>query len=149
MEGKEGGQGRAQTPRTAAAPATAQQRPQEAKEATAKPAIAYEDFAKLDLRVAKILDAEKVEGSDRLLKLRVRAGTQERQLVAGIAEYYAPDELLGRKIIIVANLGPRKIRGEESQGMLLAAVQEEGGKLAGLCLATVDDAEFPDGCALS
>jgi len=114
-----------------------------------KPKITYDDFAKLDLRVAKILDAEPVAGSDKLLKLKIRVGTEERQLVAGIAQHYAPDEILGKKIIIIANLEPRKIRGVESQGMLLAAGKEENGKLVGLCLATVDDAEFPDGSALS
>ncbi len=115
----------------------------------AKPRISYDDFAKLDLRVAKILDAEPVEGSDRLLKLKIRVGSEERQLVAGIAQHYAPDELLGKKIIVIANLEPRKIRGVESQGMLLAASEEKDGKLVKLCLATVDDSEFPDGSALS
>lgn len=128
------------------------QKPADAPKEAAKPGkprIAYDDFAKLDLRVAKILDAEPVEGSDKLLKLKIRVGDEERQLVAGIAQHYAPDEILGKKIIIIANLEPRKIRGVESQGMLLAAAKEEDGKLVGLCLATVDDAEFPDGSALS
>jgi len=124
-------------------------KPAEAPKPAAKPKITYDDFAKLDLRVAKILDAEAVEGSDKLLKLKIRVGTEERQLVAGIAKHYAPDEVLGKKIIIIANLEPRKIRGVESNGMLLAAAKEEDGKLTGLCLATVDDAEFPDGSALS
>jgi methionyl-tRNA synthetase len=119
------------------------------EKAKAKPTITYDDFAKLDLRVAKILDAEPVEGSDKLLKLRIRVGTEERTLVAGIAQNYAPDEILGKKIIIVANLEPRKIRGIESQGMLLAAAKEKDGKLVGPCLATVDDLEFPDGAPLS
>jgi len=144
----------AATQTTAAAPAATQttvvpaQPPETAKPA-GKPRITYDDFAKLDLRVAKILDAVPVEGSDKLLKLKIRVGTEERQLVAGIAQHYAPDKILGKKIIIIANLEPRKIRGVESNGMLLAAAKEDDGKLVGLCLATVDDAEFPDGSALS
>jgi len=79
-----------------------------------------EDFLKLDLRLAKILSAERIEGSDRLLKLRVSLGDEERTLVAGIARHYTPEELVGRKILVVANLKPRKIFGVESQGMILA-----------------------------
>lgn len=80
------------------------------------------DFAKVDLRVAEILTAEKVEGTDRLLKLQVNLGdTGIRQIVAGIAQHYAPEELIGKKIVVVANLKPAKLRGVESQGMLLAA----------------------------
>ena len=138
----------AQEPK-AGQPAAFPRQPQKAEESKAKPAITYDDFAKLDLRVAKILDAEPVEGSDRLLKLKIRVGTEERQLVAGIAQHYAPDEVLGKKIIIVANLEPRKIRGLESDGMLLAAVQEEGGKPVKLCLTTIDDSDFPDGPSVS
>ena len=158
MEGQEGQEKPketvATTQTTAAAPAATQttvvpaQLPETAKPA-GKPRITYDDFAKLDLRVAKILDAEPVAGSDKLLKLKIRVGTEERQLVAGIAQHYAPDAIIGKKIIIIANLEPRKIRGFESNGMLLAAAKEEDGKLVGLCLATVDDAEFPDGSALS
>jgi len=79
-----------------------------------------EDFLKLDLRLAKVLSAERIEGSDRLLKLRVSLGDEERILVAGIAQHYAPEELAGKKILVVANLKPRKIFGVESQGMILA-----------------------------
>ncbi len=79
-----------------------------------------EDFLKLDLRLAKVLSAERIEGSDRLLKLRVSLGDEERTLVAGIAQHYSPEELDGKKILVVANLKPRKIFGVESQGMILA-----------------------------
>ncbi len=82
--------------------------------------IGIEDFLKVDLRLAKILSAERVEGSDKLIKLRVSLGTEERTIVAGIAKFYSPDELIGKKILIVANLKPRKIFGIESQGMILA-----------------------------
>lgn len=83
--------------------------------------IAYDDFAKIQLRTAKILAAEKVAGADKLLQLRVQVGEEERQLVAGIALHYQPEQLIGKTIIIVANLKPAKIRGVESRGMLLAA----------------------------
>ena len=83
--------------------------------------ITIDDFDKVDLRVAKVLEAEKVEKSDKLLKLKVSLGTEERQIVAGIQKYYEPDELIGKKLVIVANLKPVKLRGIESQGMVIAA----------------------------
>ncbi|HEX6803498.1 MAG TPA: methionine--tRNA ligase [Terriglobales bacterium] len=89
--------------------------------------ISIDDFAKVELRVAQIKIAEKVRGADKLLRLEVDLGTEVRQIVAGIAEAYAPETLIGRKIVIVANLAPRKLRGLESNGMLLAA-SLEGGK---------------------
>ncbi len=79
------------------------------------------DFAKVDLRVAEIKEASRVEGADKLLKLIVNLGSEERQIVAGIAQHYTPEELIGKKIVVVANLKPAKLRGIESQGMLLAA----------------------------
>ena len=87
--------------------------------------IEIADFAKVDLRVAKVLEAERVEGADKLLKLQVDLGTEQRQIVAGIAKQYAPEELVGKKIIVVANLKPAKLRGIESNGMLLAASDTE------------------------
>ena len=83
--------------------------------------IDIQDFAKVDLRVAQVIEAQKVEGADRLLRLQVDLGTERRQIVAGIALHYQPEELIGKKIVIVANLKPAKIRGVESHGMLLAA----------------------------
>ena len=83
--------------------------------------ITIDQFFEIDLRVARILSAERVAGTDRLLKLQVDLGSEERQLVAGVAEAYEPTELVGRRIIVVANLEPARIRGVESQGMLLAA----------------------------
>jgi methionyl-tRNA synthetase len=88
--------------------------------------ISFKDFQKLKLRVATITEAERVEGADRLLKLQVSLGTEKRQLVAGVAEHYDPDALIGRKIIVLTNLEPATIRGVESQGMLLAASSSEG-----------------------
>jgi methionyl-tRNA synthetase len=100
-----------------AAPEAAPQGPQH---------ITIDDFAKVELRVAQILVAERVPKADKLLRLEVDLGTEKRQILAGIAEYYEPEKLIGRKIVIVANLAPRKMRGLESNGMLLAASLEGG-----------------------
>jgi methionyl-tRNA synthetase len=89
--------------------------------------ISIDDFAKVELRVAQVKTAEKVKGADKLLRLEVDLGTEVRQLVAGIAEAYTPESLIGRKVVIVANLAPRKLRGLESNGMIVAA-SPEGGK---------------------
>jgi methionyl-tRNA synthetase len=89
--------------------------------------ITIDDFAKIELRVGQVKVAEKVKGADKLLRLEVDLGTEVRQVVAGIAEAYAPETLIGRKVVIVANLAPRKLRGLESNGMIVAA-SAEGGK---------------------
>jgi len=89
--------------------------------------ISIDDFAKIELRVGQVKVAEKVKGADKLLRLEVDLGTEVRQVVAGIAESYAPELLIGRKVVIVANLAPRKLRGLESNGMIVAA-SPEGGK---------------------
>ena len=78
------------------------------------------------MRVARIEEAERVEGADRLLRLQISLGDEKRQLVAGIAEHYETDALIGRQIVVVANLEPATIRGVESQGMLLAASGDQG-----------------------
>lgn len=87
--------------------------------------ISFEDFQKLDIRIGTILEAEKVEGADKLLKLKVDLGDEQRTLVAGIAEDYKPEEIIGKQIPILTNLEPRTIRGIESQGMILAAVIDD------------------------
>lgn len=83
--------------------------------------ITFTDFKKLDIRVGKIISAEKVEDADKLIKLEVDLGTEKRQIIAGIADSYSPDELVDKQIPILMNLEPKKIRGLESQGMILAA----------------------------
>jgi len=83
--------------------------------------ISIDDFAKVELRVAQVLVAERIPKADKLLRLEVDLGYEKRQILAGIAQYYEPEKLIGRKIVIVANLAPRKMRGLESNGMLLAA----------------------------
>ncbi|HRS22410.1 MAG TPA: methionine--tRNA ligase subunit beta, partial [Clostridia bacterium] len=83
--------------------------------------ITIDDFAKIDLRVAKVLECEKVEGSDKLLKLQLEVGSEKRQVVSGISKYYKPEDLIGKSVVLVANLKPVKLRGVESNGMILAA----------------------------
>jgi methionyl-tRNA synthetase len=95
------------------------------------PKISFDDFKKIDLRVAEVLEAEKIEKTKKLLKLQLKVGNEQRQIIAGVAEHFQPEELVGRKIVIVANMEPAKIRGVESNGMLLAA-EDENGKLAPL-----------------
>ncbi|NLJ85912.1 MAG: methionine--tRNA ligase [Firmicutes bacterium] len=104
-----------------------------------KPLVSIDDFAKLDLRVAKIKAAEPVSGADRLLKLQIEIGDEERQIVAGIAQHYQPDELVGKQIVVVANLKPAKVRGVVSEGMLLAASTADN-----LSLVTIEK-DLPSG----
>jgi len=101
--------------------------------------ITIDDFAKMDLRVARVKSAEKIKGADKLLKLELQVGNEVRQVVSGIAKHYSPDELVGKNVILIANLKPVKIRGVESYGMILAASDEDN-----LVLATVDG-EIPNG----
>ena len=105
--------------------------------------ISIDTFAQVDLRVGQIVTAERIPNADKLLRLEVDlAEPTPRQLLAGIAEFYAPETLVGRKIIVVSNLQPRRMRGLESQGMLLAA--DNAGKPV---LATVSE-EVPNGARL-
>lgn len=82
--------------------------------------VSIEDFKRIDLRVGKVIEAAKVEGSKKLIKLVIDLGAEKRQIVAGLAEYYKPEELMGKYVVVVANLQPKKLMGLESQGMLLA-----------------------------
>ena len=91
-----------------------------------KPTITIDDFKKVDLRVAKIVECENVPKSEKLLKLQVEVGSEKRQIVAGIAQHYKPEELIGKTIVVVFNLQPAKLMGQESQGMLLAASDGDG-----------------------
>ncbi|MCL1873690.1 MAG: methionine--tRNA ligase [Clostridiales bacterium] len=88
------------------------------------PSITIDDFAKMDLRIVKVLACEKVEKADKLLKFRLQMGDEERTVISGIAEHYQPDQLLGRNLVLIANLEPRKIRGTISHGMLLSAAAD-------------------------
>lgn len=112
-----------------------------------KPQISFDDFAKVDLRVARVTAAEPHPNADRLLKLQLDDGSGEpRQICAGVRAYYHPDDLVGKQIVIVANLAPRTIRGEESRGMLLAATDaskedasESGAERAVVLLTPMSD----------
>ena len=118
----------AATKKTAAKPAKAEAPKAEAKKAAPAAAdeITIEDFAKLDLRVATIVAAERVPKTDKLLKIQVKIGDEERTIVSGIAQHYEPEALIGRNVIVIANLKPAKLRGIESRGMVLAASDGEG-----------------------
>ena len=101
-----------------------------------KEEITFDDFSRMDIRSATVLEAERVPKTDKLLKLRISTGVDERTIVSGIAEYYSPEEMVGKKICILANLAPRTIRGIESRGMILMAKQGDGS----LKLVTPSDA---------
>ena len=109
--------------------------------------IAFDDFAKVKLRVARVLDCRRVEKSDKLLQFRLSLGDEERTVLSGIAKFHTPEELMGKKLILLANLVPRKIMGVESQGMLLSAVQvnEDGSETLRLLQA---DPIMPDGAEI-
>ena len=93
-----------------------------------KPQIEFDDFAKIDLKVGTILAAEKVEKADKLLKLEVDLGFEKRTIVSGIALHFNAEDIIGKQVVVVANLAPRKMRGIESQGMILMA-EDKSGKL--------------------
>ncbi len=101
--------------------------------------ITFDDFQKLDIKIGTIIEAEKVEGADKLLKLTVDISEEKRTLVAGIAEDYKPEDIIGKQIPILTNLEPKKLRGIESQGMILA-VDVDGG-----CVLLSPDKEVPSG----
>jgi methionyl-tRNA synthetase len=102
-----------------------------------------EEFQKIDLRIGKIIVAEKIKNSDKLLRLEVDFGDEWRQIVSGIAEYYTPEELIGKKAVFVLNLDSKIIKGIESQGMILAG-EDENGNLALL----VPDKEIKEGAKI-
>ena len=108
-----------------------------------EPLINFDLFKKIDLRVAKVLEAEAVKKSDKLLKLQIELGNTKRQIIAGIAQHYKPEDLIGKKIIVVANLEPATIRGNQSEGMLLAALDDNK-----LTLLTILD-DIPSGAKIS
>ena len=126
----------------------AEQQKATASEQTAPPVaqtIAIDDFIKVELRAATVLEAERVPKADKLLRLVIDVGEpQPRQILAGIAQHYAPEDVVGRKIIVVANLAPRKLRGLESNGMLLAASVGDDGRPV---LATFGE-DVPNGTRL-
>jgi methionyl-tRNA synthetase len=105
--------------------------------------IDFDAFKQIQLKTAKVLEAEKVKDTDKLLQLQIDLGNEKRQIIAGVAQDYPPEEIVGKTIIVVANLKPAKIRGLESQGMLLAVRTKDGLKL----LTT--DGDIPPGLSIS
>ncbi|MBS3734349.1 MAG: methionine--tRNA ligase subunit beta [Phycisphaerae bacterium] len=112
-----------------------------------KPIVQFEDFTKLDLRVAKVMAVDEHPNADKLLVLTVDLGGEQRQIIAGLRGFYEPDALVGRQIVVVANLQPRKMRGLESQGMLLAAVV--GGEAMDNVVVIGPEQEVPAGTSVS
>ena len=108
------------------------------------PEITIDEFAKVEMKVGKVIACEKMSGSKKLLKSQVQIGGEVRQIISGIAKYYTPEEMTGKKVIVVTNLKPAKLNGEMSEGMILAASDEKGG----LSLLTVDG-EMEDGAGVS
>ncbi len=94
--------------------------------APVKEEITFDDFQKMDIRIGKVLDAEKVAKTKKLLKMTVDLGFEKRTIVSGIAEHYKPEEMVGKQVSVLANLAPRKIKGIESQGMVLMAEDADG-----------------------
>ncbi|HNA96074.1 MAG TPA: methionine--tRNA ligase subunit beta, partial [Chitinophagaceae bacterium] len=91
-----------------------------------KPEIVYDDFAKLELKAGTVTACEKVAKADKLLKLEIDLGTEKRTIVSGIALHYKPEEMIGKQVVVVTNLAPRKMKGIESQGMILTAEDADG-----------------------
>jgi methionyl-tRNA synthetase len=138
LEVKKEEKDKVETPKPAPAPKPKEE--PKPKEAEATGLISIDDFAKVQFRVGRVFEAEPVEGSDKLLKLQVVIGEEKRQIVAGIRKNYSPEDLIGRQVIVCVNLKPAKLRGVESQGMLLAATDTEGG-----AILLQPDREAPEG----
>jgi len=105
---------------------TVDQNKEENKMEAIKPEIVFDDFSKIDLKVGTILSAEKVEKTDKLLKLEIDLGFEKRVIVSGIALHFKPEEIINKQVVVVANLAPRKMRGIDSNGMILMAEDKDG-----------------------
>ena len=112
-----------------------------------KPTIAFDDFLKLDLRAAKVLEVAEHPNADKLLVLKVDLGNEQRQIVAGLKPYYCPEALLGSQVVVLTNIEPRKMRGVESAGMLLAVLCDRGETRDVVVLKP--DKEVPPGSSIS
>ena len=115
------------------------------EENTSKPIINFDDFEKVELKVGTILNSEKVEGSEKLLKNTVKLGDETRTIVSGIAKTYKPEDIIGRQVVVVTNLAPRKLKGIMSEGMILCAFDEKTNDLA--LISPIS--QFKDGCEVS
>ena len=120
-----------------------QEKPAKSHESEYPSEISIDDFAKVRMQVAKVIACEKVEKSDKLLKSTVQLGNETRTVVSGIAKYYTPEQMVGKKVIMVTNLKPAKLRGVLSEGMILCAEDAEGK----LCLLT-PETDVADGSGI-
>src|SRR5699024_4956201 len=111
----------------------------------AKEMCTFDDFMKMDLRVGTILEAEKMPKADRLLVLKVDTGLDVRTIVSGLAEHFKPEDIIGKRVTVLVNLAPRKLRGVESEGMILMTENEEGG----LVFINPDNDEVPNGATIN
>jgi len=112
-----------------------------------KPTISFEDFSKLDIRVAKVTSVRDHPNADKLIVMDIDLGGEQRQIIAGLKPYCQPDSLAGKNVVVVTNLAPRKMRGLDSNGMLLAAVWNEGQQQQVTILTT--DGDVPAGASVS
>lgn len=112
-----------------------------------KPRIAFGDFAKLDLRVAKVLEAHDHPNADKLICMTIDLGSEQRQIIAGLKDHCTSQSLVGKNVVVLINLEPRKMRGLESNGMLLAATFEQAGALRVVVVTT--DGDVPPGAAIA
>ena len=105
--------------------------------------IDFKDFQKLEIKIAKVLEAERIKGSDKLIKLKIDLGQENRQIIAGIGKFYTPEEMIGKEIVVLTNLEPRVLMGNESRGMLLAANKD------GEPILLMPDKEVPAGTKIT
>ena len=118
---------------------------EKAEEENKAPEITIDDFDKIELKVGTVVASERMSGSKKLLKNQIKIGNETRQILSGLYPNYTPEEMVGKKVIVLTNLAPRKMMGEMSYGMVLVA-EDENGQLS---MATVDKADFADGSSLS
>jgi len=113
-----------------------------------KPTITLDEFCKLDLRVATVLEASDHPNADKLIVMKIDLGAEQRQIIAGLKPWYSPDQLTGKQVVVITNLQPRKMRGLESNGMLLAATVGDGSEMKNVVVLT-PQAEVPNGSPVS
>ena len=129
----------------AASVANQEKKAEEEQKEEPVPEITIDDFDKIKLKVGTVIASEKMPGSKKLLKNQIKIGNETRQILSGISPNYTPEEMVGKKVIVLTNLPPRKMMGEMSYGMILVA-EDENGELS---LASVDKADFADGSSIS
>ena len=119
-----------------------EQEPEKETKIEHKPEVSYDDFAKLEFRVGEVIACEEVPNSGKLLKETIKIGSETRTILSGIKKWYKPEDMVGKKVMVVCNLKPRKIAGEMSEGMIIAAEDEKGELIS---LMTPDNEKMPSG----